>query len=358
MISLRGHRPIFLIEADGQPFNMSRVLRVEVIDAAGYESDELTIVLDDTPPQIERPREGAKLKVSLGFAETGLVSVGTYVFEEIERNGFERKMTLIAKAADHMETLKEPKTRGWEHVAFGDILKKVAREHSLKPVVSKALAVHMIDYAAQTEESDQNFLTRLGRRIGAVVAPKDGHLLAIERHTGKAASGDDLPPIFVTKSKLVSDGAYSVRIKPRSRFSSFRALWEDKTSGTTKEVIVQGGEKGPSYTLRETFQSRGEAHKAATSKRNELRAGEGELSIEMIGEPSAVAEAPISVIDVSPDADGEWIASTVTHVWDFEEGGGATTTIEAQYGMDDKKKKEKKKAPPQGEKEYVSILDR
>jgi len=71
------------------------------------------------------------------------------------------------------------------------------------------------------------------------------------------------------------------------------------------------------------------------------------------------------VLGVAPDADGDWIASTVTHVWDYSDGGGATTTVEAEFGMeekDDKKdtnnKKSTSKSRSQTTGDYVSVLDR
>ncbi|PIE13847.1 MAG: hypothetical protein CSA70_03785 [Rhodobacterales bacterium] len=373
MINLRASKPTFQITADGGRFDSSRVLSIEVTDEAGFESDELTIVLDDTLPQIARPREGAKLEVSLGFEEWGPpVYVGTFVFEEIERDGPERTVTLIAKAADHAKTLKQPKTRAWEEKTFGQIVTRIAKDHGLKPAIANSLASHKIPYMAQTEESDQNFLTRLGRRVGAVIAPKDGHLVATERRSGKTAGGQQLPTIRVYPDRLVSDTAYHVRLKPRSRYSEVIARWQDRAGGRTRREVIETGSEGPSMTLREVFQSQPEARKAGEAKVRELRAGEGELSVELVGDPKARAECPIIVEGVSVDADGDWIASRVTHFWDYADGGGATTTVEAEFGMDEKddktssnkerssktKAKRRKSSSPQKPGEYVSILDR
>ena len=321
-------------------------------------------------PFLARPRERAKITLSLGFLETGKVFVGTYVFEEWERNGFERTATMIYKAADHAETLKEPKTRSWTGKTFGQIAEAIAAEHNLKPVISDKLKDHQVDYVAQTEESDQNFLTRLGRKLGAVIAPKDGHLLVTERHSGKTASGKDMPKIYVIPTRLISDSAYYVRLKPRSRFSKVIAKWEERSTGKTRNLSLKAGDKGPSYTLREVFQNEADARKAGKAKVKELRAGEGEFSATLVGDPKARAEAPIIVQGVAPDADGEWLCSSVTHVWDYGEDGGATTTIEAQFGMDGEEKKEdsgntkrnrtrSKTTNPgnTGSGEYVSILD-
>lgn len=360
MIKPNGYRPIFILKVDGKPFNAARILKIEVTDAAGYESDEMTVVMDDAFPHIQRPREGAKLSLYLGFAEWGApIFIGTYIFEEWERNGFERTATLIAKAADHSKSIKEPKTRAWEGT-FGHIAGTIANEHNLKLVITDDLKAHPIHYAAQTEESDQHFLTRLGRKIGAVVAPKDGHLLVTQRHSGKTAKGEPMPTIHVNQTNLLSDGAYYVRLKPRSKYSKFIANWQDHATGTTKQVILKTGVKGPSFTLRDSFQNEAEARKAATAKQREMRAGEGELSVEILGDPTARAEAPIKVVGVAPDADGDWISSTVTHTWDFGENGGATTAVDAQFGMEEDKKKKTtpKKSAVKGSGEYVSILDR
>ena len=361
MINLRGHTPQHLITADGKPFNMDRILKIEITDAAGFESDELVITLDDSFPQIARPREGAKLAVSLGFKETGLIAMGTFVFEEFGREGLERTATLIAKAADHAASLKEPKTRSWDTQTLGAVVRKVAGEHGLAAAISDKLASQAIKFIAQTEESDQHFLTRLGKRVGAIIAPKDGRLLVTERRSGKTASGQSMPKIEVTLGRLVNAGAYSVQLKPRSRYSKVIANWQDRASGTVKRFTFQAAEKGPSITLREVFQDEADASRAAKAKATDLRSGEGELALELIGDPLARAEAPLSVSGVSLDVDGEWIASTVTHVWDYGEGGGATTTVEAEFGKEKEEAKKGTKAAPKSRKpagEYVSVLDR
>jgi phage protein D len=156
-----------------------------------------------------------------------------------------------------------------------------------------------------------------------------------------------------------------VRIKPRSRYSKVIAKWQDRGAGRTRQITLEAAVKGPIMTLREVFQSAAEARKAAAAKVKELRAGEGELNCHLLGSPRAHAEAPIKVLGVAPDADGDWIASTVTHVWDYADGGGATTTVEAEFGIeekDDKKdtknKKSTSKSSSQPTGDYVSILDR
>ncbi|MGR3486044.1 MAG: phage late control D family protein [Paracoccaceae bacterium] len=328
-------RPTHVLLADGQPFASDRVLAVEVTDAAGYESDELTITIDDDVPQVERPRQGAVLELSLGYEEEPLTYVGAFTVEEISRSGVERTLTIVAKAADHSGGLKAPRTASYEAQTFGAIVAHVAARHGLRPVVASQVGNILLPYVAQTEESDQHFLTRIGRRLGAVVTPKDGRLVATQRRAGETASGEQLAPVPIGLTDLLSAGAYDVTLKPRNAYGEVRARWSDREGGRTREVVVETPFDGPSMTLREVFQSEAEARQAATARKTDLRSGEGEMALLLIGDPSFFAEQPIDVRGVSLDVDGQWITSSVTHSWDYAAGAGATTTLEAEFGKED-----------------------
>lgn len=323
-------KPSFSLTADGQPFSAERVLSIEITDEAGVESDTLTIVLDDALPQIEKPREGARIAVSIGYEETGLVEYGTYVFEELTREGYPRRAIMTAKAADHAGSLKEIKSRSWSNTTAGSIIKEIAGNNQLKPVIAQRIDGLKIQYLAQTEESDQNLLTRLGRRIGAVIAPKDGHLVAADRHSGKSASGRSMPEVRINPGSVLS---YSTSSKPRSRFGKVRGRWRDRGAGATKTVELEAAKKGPLTTLKEVYQSEAECRAAVEARVRELRAGEASVSITTIGDPTARAEAGIVVAGVSLDADVNWIAKRVTQMWQLDLGG-ATSEIECERGAD------------------------
>lgn len=57
------------------------------------------------------------------------------------------------------------------------------------------------------------------------------------------------------------------------------------------------------------------------------------MELTLIGNPLARAETPVEVSGVGLDIDGRWIATSITHEWAFN-GGGATTTIRAEFGVD------------------------
>lgn len=325
-------RPLIALTADGNPFASARVLEVEITDEAGFKSDQLIVVLDDAEPQIARPREGAKLKIALGYGSSGMVDFGTYVVEEIERCGWPRELTLIAKAADHTGSLKEPRTRSWENKTLGEIVRQIAGDNGLSPVISNTLAGLKLAYLAQTEESDQHLLTRLGARVGAVVAPKDGRLVVTERHGAKTAGGKDMPEIKVGTFDLIAQDGYRLTLKPRVRFGEVRGRWRDRLGGKTRELREKASSKGPLKTLREVYQSEEECRRAVSAEARSVRASEAELTLTLVGTPSARAEARVTVSGVSIDADGSWVCKQATHRWSFRGGGGATTELVCEYG--------------------------
>ncbi|MBP8931271.1 MAG: hypothetical protein KBG46_08325 [Paracoccus sp.] len=327
-------RPAFRLTADGNPFATGRVLAIRITDEAGYESDELQIELDDAEPQIARPREGAVLAVALGYEGSQLTEFGTYTVEEFERSGWPRRAVLTAKAADHAKTMKEPKTRAWEGKTLGDVVRAIAAEHGLSPAIGERFASIELPFIAQTEESDQNLLTRLGKRIGAVIAPKDQRLLVTARHSGQTANGQAMPAVAVHPDMLIAQDAYRIGSRPRGRFGSVRVRWRDRKAGLTRNVVVQTDLEGPQKTLREIYQDEADAQRAADAAVREIKAGEGAMTLRLVGTPLARAEAPIVVSGVSLDVDGRWIATRVSHEWNFE-GGGATTEIVAEFGADE-----------------------
>lgn len=278
--------PAFRLTADGQPFAPDRVLSLSVSDEAGFESDELVITLDDADPRIARPRQGAVLTLALGHDGEALAEFGADTVEEVERSGWPRRLTLTAKAADHARGMKEPKTRAWEGRTLGDVVRAIAGEHGLRAEIGDALASVRLPCIAQTEESDQHLLTRIGKRVGAVIAPKDQRLLVTARHSGKTVSGQSMPEVRVTADMLADMDGYRIGSRPRGRcgrFGSVRTRWRDRQAGLTRSVDVSTGLEGPRKTLRELCRAKAEARRAADAAVREIKAGEGDMRLLLVG---------------------------------------------------------------------------
>ena len=178
----------FKILADGNDVTAllkDRLISLSIVDEAGVKSDTAVIVIDDRDYRVELPKVGALLEISLGFKETGLITLGTYTVDEISGEGPVDKMTIKAKAADMLSGIRAPKTRNWDDVTLEDIVVTIASEHDLTPAVSDSLKAHFYKYLAQTSESDLNLLTRLAHDLDATAKPAGGALVFVKRGIGK-----------------------------------------------------------------------------------------------------------------------------------------------------------------------------
>ena len=181
-------RPAYRILADQRDITdaiRDRLLSLTLTDEAGYQSDAVSLRLDDREGRIELPRKGAKLEVELGYEERGLAQMGLYVVDEIELAGPPDTLTIQAKAVDMKSSLKQHKTRAWSNT-IQEIVSTIAQEHGLEPRVDSTLGAIRIPHIDQTEESDLHFITRLGQQYDAVGKPAEHYVLFVPH--GQASS--------------------------------------------------------------------------------------------------------------------------------------------------------------------------
>lgn len=87
-----------------------RLISLRITDEAGITSDSVEICLDDRDSLIEMPSSGSKLQVHLGYIETGLVSMGLYIVDEVTLEGHPQVMKIKGHAADLKASFKSQKT--------------------------------------------------------------------------------------------------------------------------------------------------------------------------------------------------------------------------------------------------------
>lgn len=294
-----------------------------ITDEAGFQSDALTISVDDAGGVLKVPRKGARLAVHLGYEETGLAYMGEFVVDEPELSGPPDKIVIRARGADLRQELKTSKTRSWDKVTIGDIVRAVASEHNLQPKVAEQLASIAIEHIDQTGESDLHFLTRLAKEYDAISKPAGPNLLFAPRNLGKTVSGKDLPPIVLAKSDVTT---YRLVLAERSDVGHVVAYWQDKSKARRTGETV-GDKAKPGKTLRKTYPTAEEARAAATSELASLQRGRKNLDVTLPGNPLVIAESPITLSDGWRDGfAGDYVAVRVEH---RVGGGGYTTSFTA-----------------------------
>ncbi|QSB03231.1 hypothetical protein JWZ98_10020 [Methylomonas sp. EFPC1] len=319
--------PIFKVLADNVDVSAAiqqRLISITTIDEAGFKTDTCTIDLDDRDGLIELPRHGAKLQVFLGYMHTGLAKIGVYTVDEVSLTGFPETISINAKAADMRGDLKSQKSRSFEGITFGDLVKTIAGDNGLTGKTAADLAAISLPHIDQTEESDLHLITRLAKQYNGVAKVTHDTLIVAKSGQSKSVSGADLEGIVITKS-MVSD--YHASLADRGKYASVTATWHNKANG--QKVAVSTSTSKPTYTLRHTYDSEEKAIQAARAKLDDLTQGATTLQLSLaVGDGNLFAESPLLVSGFRPGIDGdEWTTTRVEHTFS---GDGFTTNVEAK----------------------------
>lgn len=309
-----------------------RLTNASITDLAGVDADQFSFTVDDRDNAVEWPQRGAKLSVELGYVESGLVKMGDYIVDEVEYNEPPMTITVRAKAADYANgVLKTQKTRSWaKDITIGAVVKKMAAEHKLKPLVSKELEGIKLPVTHQTEESDLNLLTRIAKDYDAIAKPAGGCLLFVLRGESRDADGKPLAKITIARN-----GNTSVRVveADRHKYKSVVAYWHSTQKGKRQPVRAGVGE--PSFSMKFNYPNQDQAQKAADAKLNALERQARVLSVTMPGDPTVVAESPLNVIQFREGVNGDWVAVRVVH--QFDNSGYQTRIEEAEQTLKEAK---------------------
>ena len=204
-------QPLFHIHADSVEITAAirdRLIELVITDEAGIQSDELKLTLDDRHREdgsiAELPRIGTVLTVSLGYAETRLVSLGRFIVDEVEIRSPPATLTASAKAADMVGPFRSPKTRSWDATTLGQLVETIASEHRYEAKIDPELGAIAIPHMDQTEESDMALLTRLAAKHDAVAKPVAGFLVLAKQGSIKTITGLVMPTINLAASVIWS----------------------------------------------------------------------------------------------------------------------------------------------------------
>ncbi|WP_064603946.1 contractile injection system protein, VgrG/Pvc8 family [Photobacterium sp. J15] len=317
------YRPDFSLSADGNditPIFQRNLISLTLTDNAGNESDRLALSVA-FPASIPTPKKGAVLRLGLGF-NGNLIDKGQFVVDEVTSSGPPRVIQIVANAAP-MDNRKQPgslqtqKTRSWDGVTLGDMVKAIAGEHGLVPRVNSELASVRIDHVDQVSESDMNLLTRLAKRYGAVSKPANGYWLFLKEGEGKSASGKKLTSIAIRPEQVTN---WQCRFSSRNDVRRVTATYHDVESGDTKEVSTGTGE--PEFKIVFKYPNYDEAKAAVVARAKAVKAGSDTLDITMPARSSLmalVAEGHLNLEGFGDVEDGEWRLKTVE--WSLSESG-------------------------------------
>lgn len=312
-------RPDYRVIANRQDITdtiRDRFKSLRLTDEAGSTSDTLELTLADHIPDrpIAVPPTGAELEVSIGY--DGVVrQMGLFVVDEIELSGPPNEVVIRARAAPYTSStggksdLQTQKTRSWKAgTTVGALVRKIASEHGLEPVVSSSLASIRLPHTDQSSESDMNLLVRLAKRYDAIAKPGGGRLMFVVRGASQTASGSSMQAITLAPGDVSS---WRVTQTKRNGAGTVVAYYRSVGEAKRKEISVGSGD--PVRRLRMGYKDQDSARAAAEAEQRMRARSSNSLAVEMPGNPDLVAEATVTMEGFREGVDGEWLAKRVEH---------------------------------------------
>lgn len=363
----------------------NRLISMTHTDNRGFEADTLDITLDDSDGALSLPSRGAILTFAIGYQDTPLTHKGEFIVDSISHEGSPDVLRITAQSADVVGLAKERKERSFHKKTVGDIVKIIASDLKLEPVVSEQFANEMITHQDQTNEGDLNFLTRLAEEFDAIATIKSKRLLFVARGQGVTASGQEIPMFYLTRK---SGDSHRFTINDAGNYKAVKAYWHDKATGKRDFVIFDAntteakatkattrkttkakrdangkiikGKDGKSIkqtvykqgkgrevtvfkqsepitsdseqilTLSHEYASKQSAMRAVKAKFAKLKRGTAAFSLKLAqGEPDLMPEMPVTVQGFKPEIDSsEWLIVRVTN--ELSKESGFTTEVEME----------------------------
>ncbi|CAH0289366.1 phage protein D [Pseudomonas sp. PvR086] len=301
-----------------------RLLSWTHIDAAGIESDQLTLVISLDGLE-GLPSLGGKIGLRVGYLESGLVDKGEFVITRRTPTLFPLRLTLVATAAPFSAAdqtgFKQRRSVSHGPTTLGALFRQLTSRHGFSPRVAPDLSLIKIAHIDQSNETDMGFLTRLAYLHDAVAKPVNELYVLARRGQAKSLSGKVLPTIklSVTSNNRPGDHAFISAVldeTARAKYQGCKTSWWDAAAG---KVRVEESGIAPFKTLRQRFQSADDARAAAEGETRRMMREALKVTIECPGNPGLSAEGVVLLDPTWPDfMRGRWSIDKVTATGDRE----------------------------------------
>ncbi|MFZ6772294.1 contractile injection system protein, VgrG/Pvc8 family [Undibacterium sp. SXout7W] len=307
------NKPVFAITLDGKDITSKiypRLVSLTLTEARENAVDELNITIDDSDGRVAIPGKGVKITLQLGWQHSGVVDKGTFIVDEVEHEGAPDILVLRARSAEMAKPVRTRKDRSFDQKTVADIVSQIARDNGLTPKVSQSLQSKVIDHIDQSNESDINFLNRLGKRFDAVATVKKDALLFLPIDEGTNSKGESLPTITLQRR----DGdKHRYHTAARDAYSGVRAQWHDPEDAKEKSELI--GEDDNPKRLRHIFPTQEAAEQAATAENNRIERGQATLQFTLaLGRPDITPMMSVRITDIKAPIGGtDWLITKTTH---------------------------------------------
>ncbi len=288
------------------------LIDLSIEDAAGFESDTISMTLSNPKGNIFTPKKGAIITVMIGYKRSAMLDVGMYELGNIKLSGggSNHTMTLTGKAAFFSKkSIKSPKNKSFDEKTLKDIVEEVASDAGMEAAVDQELGKNKIKHIDQSNESGMHFLSRLAKDYDAIFKVAQQKIIFAQRGMGLSVGGAAMQSMQINLTPKIS---YSLETDDKNAFDKIIVYYHDKGKGG--RVKVEKGDGDNAYEHKRTLPTKEEAEKKAEALLNQKARACFKLELTMAGVPSLTAETPIIIIEPSiPLMNGIWIIKKVIH---------------------------------------------
>lgn len=325
--------PLVRIEYQGK--DVSRDLAPMLL-SAGYtdhdegQSDQVEIQLENSAGRWNRtwrPKAGERVKLLLGYVGGRTMDqwrVATV--DEIEYAGPPDTVTIRALVTGITQALRTAHTESYEGLTLRQIAKKLADLHGLSIYgAGRGLDIPLAR-VTQQQETDLEFLRRLAKQWGLIVAIKEDRLIF-------QAPDEQQPPVLTLTPQQVT--RYSIQERLTQAVQAAEVAYHDPDQGDPEQAAHQSaalGDAGPKpdvLKLNVRVENQAQADAVADAALTEANKDRFRLSLTLPGEPRLLASLTVGLQGWGT-LDGTYYIETARH--QVTRSRGYETSIEARLG--------------------------
>ncbi|MCF6767585.1 hypothetical protein L3V86_04320 [Thiotrichales bacterium 19S11-10] len=305
---------IYKIEANDKDITKTlndHLISLTINDSIGDNADSINLSLDDAKNQIEFPKAGAELKVSLG-TKNNLHSFGVFVVDHVSYKIPPATIEISAKSvpfnkSKQFQPMQSKKNRSFDQTTLGEIIKQIANEHGLTSSIAPEIESINIEHIDQTNESNVGFLYRLARLYNGKLKLTYEKIILL-KDNGKTVSGKDISPIELELTELTN---LSYSAQKKISFKSVIAQYHNLDTGKTEEITVGSG--SPVMRTNYLYPDKDQAQKMAEKVLSKTQDDSDELNFTIIGDVRLIAGVPITIKKLRDDIPNGWVIKTANH---------------------------------------------
>lgn len=320
----------YRIQIDGRDITAKlrserRLIALMVTDKAGEAADSCSLELDDRPPHVEWPPEGATIQIWMGAVDADLTDLGQFTLDAPQASCPPDRLSVTGHSANYLQSgsgmpLHTERFRLWNSVSIGDMAATIARDHGLVAAVQGPVSAQVVGTIEQIGESDVRFLQRIVKDFGARVSVKSGRLEITK-------AGPILPQVVLTPRDVEQ---WSAPLGNRKKPGTVVTRWMNPKTGNGGTKTA--GKDEPRLVLTELFE---DASSAASAAKSALKDGEraaAQISLTLTSlRPEIAAGAEVSLQGFRSEIDTLWTVVEARHKAD---GYRARTELTAERSVE------------------------